>query len=132
MNFNNPIDWSFIVTLCSIALFIEATLLVHVLFVTQQAFKWYLLFTLPLIVCIWTFYVAWHISDQFEYHSLVPHIHISGIICHQVASPLIVACQIQTALIVLTFMIIILVQNVLLPSTNHPPAWTLARVNPFL
>ena len=71
MNFNDPIFWSFVVTMCSIALLTEGALLVHVLFVTRQTLKVYLLLTGSidreyLVLLLW----HWYTSNKFEYLSL--------------------------------------------------------------
>jgi hypothetical protein len=131
MNFDNPITWSFLVTMCSIALLTQGAVLVHVLFMTRQSFQWYLLPLVLFSVSYWSFNVALHTSNEWEYHSLVPHLHISPAFFYAKAAPLIFACQLQIAITITIFAIMLIVRITLLPRTNQPPVWTLSRERLF-
>ena len=82
MNFNNPIFWSFVVIMCSIALLTEVTQLVHVFFMTRQPLRWYLLLLIPVAVSIWSCTVAWNVAGEYDNLHIVPHIHISTSLWH--------------------------------------------------
>jgi len=130
MSFNDPIFWSFVVTMCSIALLTEGARLVHVLFVTRQALRWYLLLLVPLTVSIWSFSVAFDTSNKFEYLSLVTHFHLNSAIYHalkEMLAQLILACQLQTAITIVVFAIMLFMRRMTLPRTDRPPVWTLAK-----
>jgi hypothetical protein len=116
--------------MCSIALLTEVALLVHVLFVTRQALRWYLLLLVPLNVSIWSFCVAWYTSNKFEYLSQVTHFHLTPAIYHalkEIVAQLVLACQLQTAITIVVFAIMIFMRRIALPHIEQPPVWTLAK-----
>jgi len=129
MSFNDPIFWSFVVTMCSIALLTEVALLVHGLFVTRQALRRYLLLLIPLTMSILSFTVAWYASSKFEYLATVTHIHLSGAMSlafRTMLSQLIHICQLQVALTIVVFVVMVVVERIALPRTD-PPVWTHVR-----
>jgi hypothetical protein len=129
MSFNDPIFWSFVLTMCSIALLTEVALLVHMLFIMRQRLWWYLLLVIPLAVSLWSFTVAWNVSNKFEYLILVPHTHLTTASYHilkEMVAQLINFCQLQTAITLVVFVIMVVVERIALPRTD-PPVWTLVR-----
>ena len=134
MHFNDPIFWSFIVTICSIALLTEASLLFHVLFLTRQRLWRYLLITIPVAVSLWSFAVAFDTSNKFEYFSLVFHIQLNFGINHglreltkELAAHLVLVCQLQAVITISVFATMLIIRRMTLPRTDRPPVWTLAK-----
>jgi hypothetical protein len=74
MAFNNIYIWPLILALCSLALFVEAALLVHVLVSTRQAFWRYLPLVIPLAVSAWSFAVTWNTLNLYENLSNLTHL----------------------------------------------------------
>ena len=130
MGFNDPIFWSFVVIAFSIALLTEVAILVHVLFVTRQALRWYLLLLVPLTVSTWSFAVAWCVSSKLWYLSQVTHFHLSPAVYHafkEMVAQLSISCQLQTAIIIGVLAIMLFMRRIAFPHTYRPPVWTLAR-----
>jgi hypothetical protein len=116
--------------MCSIALLTEGALLVHGLFVTRQALRRYLLLVVPLTASFWSFTVAWYASSKFEYLASVTHLHISGamrLALRTMLLQLIHICQLQIALTIVVFVIMLFVERKAFPRTDQPPIWTLVR-----
>lgn len=130
MHFNDPIFWSFIVTMCSIALLTEASLLFHVLFVTRQRLWRYLLVIIPVAVSIWSFAVALDTSNKSEYLSLLMHRQLDFGIYHglkEIAARLVLAYQLQAVITISVFIAMLIIRRTTLPRTVHPPVWNLAK-----
>ena len=127
MNFNDPIFWSFVVTMCSIALLTERAPLVHVLFVTRQTLSWYLLLLVPLTVSIWSFCVAWYASNKFEYLASVTHIHINRAWWLAMISSLNHTYQVQIGIMIAVLAILLFIEGEVLPRSVQPPVWTLLK-----
>jgi hypothetical protein len=130
MHFNDPIFWSFIVTLCSIALLTEASLLFHVLFVTRQRFWRYLLVIFPVAVSLWSFAVALDTSNKFESLPLVGYVYYGFASYHalkEIIAHLIIACQLQAVITIAVFAAMLILRRIMLPRTDRPPVWTLAK-----
>jgi hypothetical protein len=126
MNFNDPNFWTFVVTMCSIALLTEAARIIHVLFVTRQCLWRYLLAIIPIAVSILSCIVVWNASKAFGNLSLVTHLHINQAWWLARISPLIHALQLQIGISIVVFTILLFVERMVLPRTNQPPTWTLA------
>jgi hypothetical protein len=131
MNFNNPIFWSFVVTICSIVLLTEAALLFHVLFVTRQRLWRYLLVIILVEVSLWSFAVAFDTSNKFEYLSLVTHVHINRAWWLATISPLIHALQLQIGLTIATCALMLLIRSMVFPRTDRPPVWVIVKERLF-
>jgi len=131
ISFNDPIFWFFVLTMCSIALLTEVTRLVHGIFITRQRLWWYLLAMMAVALNIWSFTVALDISNKFDYLSLVTHIHINQAWWLAMISPLIHVCQLQIAVTILVFAILLFVEKEVFPRSVQPPVWTLTKDHPL-
>jgi hypothetical protein len=130
MIFNDPIFWSFIVTMCSIALLTEAALLFHVLFVTRQRLWRYPLVIIPVAVSIWSYAVAFDTSNKSEYLSLVIHLQLIFGRNHglkEIAAHLDLVCQHQAVITISVFATMLIIRRMTLPITVQPPVWTHAK-----
>jgi ABC-type transport system involved in cytochrome c biogenesis permease component len=129
MDFNNIYIWPLILALCSLALFIEAALLVHVLVSTRQAFWRYLLVVIPLAVSALSFAVAWNTLNLYE--NLPPSgLHLDPTLYHMIKAMLsqaISASQVQAGITVAVFIAMQFVERKMLPRADQPPVWTLTR-----
>jgi hypothetical protein len=127
MSFNDPLVWSFVLTMCSIALLTEVARLVHVLFITRQRLWWYLLAVMEVAVSIWSFAVALYTSNKIEYLSLVTHVHINRAWWLTMISPLIHTYQLQIGITIVVFAILLFIEGEVLPRSVQPPVWTLLK-----
>ena len=130
MHFNDPIFWSFIVTICSIALLTEASLLFHVLFVTRQRFWRYLLVIFPVAVSLWSFAVALDTANKFESLPLVGYVYYGFASYHalkEIIAHLIIACQLQAVITIAVFAAMLILRRIMLPRNGLPPVWTFAK-----
>ena len=127
MSFNDPIFWSLVVTMCSIALLTEVARLIHVLFIMRQRLWWYLLVVLAVAVSIWFFAVALYTSNKIEYLSLVTHVHINRAWWLAMISPLIHTYQLQIEIMIVVFAILLIIEGEVLPRSVQPPVWTLLK-----
>lgn len=130
MSFNAPNFWLFVVTMCSIAMMTEVSLLVHVLLMTRQRLWGYFLVVILVAKCVWSFTVVWYILNT-EY-LLLPYtgIHFSGhdgLVFIRTISPLVHLCQLQIGITIVVFAILLFVERIALPRTDQPPIWTLAK-----
>jgi hypothetical protein len=120
MSFNDPIFWSLVVTMCSIALLTEVARVVHVLFITRKRLWLYLLAVMAVAMSIWSFAVALYTSNNIEYLSLVTHFHITRAWWLAMIPPLIQTCQLQIGLTIVFFAILIFIERKVLPQTDQP------------
>ena len=128
MDFNNIYIWPLILVLCSLALFVEVALLVHVLVSTRQAFWRYLLVVIPLAVSALSFAVAWNTLNLYE--NLSNLTHLDPTLYHMIKAMLsqaISASQIQAGITVAIFIAMQFVERKMLPRADQPPVWTLTR-----
>ena len=130
MSFNAPNFWFFVVTMCSIALMTEVSLLVHVLLMTRQRLWGYFLVVIPVAKCIWSFTVVWYALNT-EY-LLLPYtgIHFSGhdrLVFIRTISPLIRLCQLQIGITIVVFAILLFMERIALPRIDQSPVWILAK-----
>ncbi len=128
MAFNNIYIWPLILALCSLALFVEAAMLVHVLVSTRQAFWRYLLVVIPLAVSAWSFAVTWNTLNLYE--NLSNLTHLTPTLYHMIKAMLsqaISASQVQAGITVAVFIAMQFVERKMLPRADQPPVWTLTR-----
>jgi hypothetical protein len=128
MAFNNIYIWPLILALCSLALFVEAALLVHVLVSTRQAFWRYLLVVIPLAVSAWSFAVTWNTLNLYE--NLSNLTHLTPTLYRMIKAMLfqaISASQVQAGITVAIFIAMQFVERKTLPRADQPPVWTLTR-----
>ncbi len=128
MDPNNIYIWPLILALCSLALFVEAALLVHVLVSTRQAFWRYLLVVIPLAVSAWSFAVTWNTLNLYE--NLSNLTHLTPTLYHMIKAMLsqaISASQVQAGITVAVFIAMQFVERKMLPHADQPPVWTLTR-----
>jgi hypothetical protein len=130
MAFNNIYIWPLILALCSLALFVEAALLVHVLVSTRQAFWRYLLVVIPLAVSAWSFAVTWNTLNLYENLSNLTSSHLTLTLYRMIKampSQAISASQVQAGITVAVFIAMQFVERKMLPRADQPPVWTLTR-----
>ena len=130
MDFNNIYIWPLILALCSLVLFVEAALLVHMLVCTRQAFWRYLLVVIPLAVSAWSFVVAWNTLNLYENLSNLTHLHLDPVLYRMIkamVSQAISTSQVQAGITMAVFILMLFVERKLLPRADQPPVWTLAR-----
>ena len=78
----------------------------------------------------WSFCVTWYASNKFEYLSQVTHFHFTAAIYHalkEIVAQLVLACQLQAAITIVVFAIMLFVRRIALPRTDQPPVWALAK-----
>jgi hypothetical protein len=130
MSFNNPNFWFFVLTICSIALLTEVSLLVHMLLMTRQRLWRYLLVVIPVAKCIWSFTVIWYTLNTA--YLLLPYIGIhfsrhNRLVYIRTISPLVHALQLQIGILIASFTIMLFLERIALPRTDQPPVWTLTK-----
>ncbi len=135
MSFFDPNFWFLVATICSIALLTEASLLVHMLLMTRQRLWRYLLVVIPVAKCIWSFTVIWYALNTA--YLLIPYYGYGGIFFGGIRnfrlffiktiSPLDHLCQLQIAIMIASFTIMLLLERIAIPHTNQPPVWTLTK-----
>src|SRR6266571_186986 len=123
MSFNAPNFWFFVVTMCSIALMTEVSLLVHVLLMTRQRLWGYFLVVIPVAKCIWSFTVVWYALNT-EY-LLLPYIaiHFSGhnrLVFISTITPFVHLSQLQIGTTIVVFAILLFMERRALPCTDQP------------
>jgi hypothetical protein len=127
MSFNDPNFWFFVVTMCSIALLTEVSLLVHVLLKTRQRLWRYLLVPIPVAKCIWSFTVIWYVlNTAYPFYTGIFFGH-SGLVFVRTFSPLVYLCQLHIGLMIASFAIMLFLERIALPHSDRPPVWTLTK-----
>jgi hypothetical protein len=127
MGFNDPNFWLFVVTICSIALLTEISLLVHMLLMTRQRLWRYLLVMIPMAKCIWSFTVIWYaLNTAYPFYT---GIFFGGnrLVFIMIFLPLVHLCQLQIGIMITSFAILLFLERIALPRTDRPPVWTLTK-----
>ncbi len=135
MPFDNVNLWSMLVTICALALFIEAVFMARTLILTRRALYWYLLLLVPLAVSAWSIIVATGAITQAGQISLLAHLHLTPVLYQKIQGmlgQLILVCQVQAAITVAVFALCAFIERKALPRFDRPPLWTLAREHRML
>lgn len=131
MDFNAATIWSFVATLCFLALLVEGVTIFRVLFITRQPLHRYLLLPIPLIVSVWSFGVLWSALNVFASLQAYHGTHISFAFYHsllRMSNQAIIACQVQSGIALAVFIVLIFIERKTLPHVERTPAWVLARM----
>jgi hypothetical protein len=130
MGFDDANTWAMIVTICALALFIEAVFIARTLILRRQKLRWYLLLLFPLGVCAWSIIVASNVITQSGQLYLLTGLHMTYPLFQGLRDQvhqLIVVCQAQIVIIVAVFVLCAVVERKALPHVNEHPLWTRAR-----
>ena len=128
--FDDANMWAMIVTICALALFIEAVFIARTLILRRQRLRWYLLLIFPLGVCAWSILVASNVITQSGQLYLLTGLHMTYPVFQGLrdqVQQLIVVCQAQIAILVVVFVACAVVERKALPYVNERPLWTRAR-----
>ncbi|HYK85556.1 MAG TPA: hypothetical protein VEV19_09335 [Ktedonobacteraceae bacterium] len=129
MDFTDTL-WTFILTMCLIALMVEGATLFRILFLTRQSLARYLLLLLPIIGCLWSFAVLLHALNAFMTFPTYIDIHLNATTYHMLRAEIdqaTIACQIQSAIALVIFLVLIVIERKTLPHVEQTPIWLLAK-----
>ena len=130
MDFNAATIWSFIATLCFLALLVEGVTIFRILFITRQPLRRYFVLLIPLIVSTWSFGVLWSALNVFASLPTYHGTHMSFAFYHTImrlSDQAITACQVQSGIALAVFIALIFIERKILPHVERTPAWVLAR-----
>lgn len=129
MDFNDTL-WTFILTMCLIALMVEGATLFRILFLTRQSLTRYLLLLLPIIGCLWSFAVLLHALNAFMTYPTYISTHLNANTFHMLRAEIdqaTIACQVQSGIALVIFLVLIVIERKTLPRVEQTPIWLLAK-----
>jgi hypothetical protein len=130
MNFDVFRFWSFVVTCCALALFVQAIMLMRSCRPIRHYWWMIPIAALPLGVSLWSLAVAGQAIEASYYFSLVTHIHLSPAARLAIKAQfqgVIDGCIRQTCLMALTFTLTPLIKHRLLRSKSRVLAWEMVQ-----